>query len=260
MNWLNEIVEYKKAEVRNCKETYALSKLEAAKMFDRVPLKLTDYIRNPERSGIIAEFKRKSPSRGIINTHSGIEEVTTGYFRSGASGLSVLTDLQFFGGTLTDLKRARELNPIPILRKDFIIDKYQIAEAKAAGADVILLIAAILDIQTTYNLAAYAKSLQLEVLLEVHEQSELDHINEFIDIVGVNNRDLKTFRVETELSVELFSAIPSHLVKISESGISSPVIMKRLRSCGYDGFLIGESFMSTPDPAKAFSDFIQLVI
>jgi indole-3-glycerol phosphate synthase len=260
MNLLEDIVDFKKQEVQLCREKYPSSKLEKAKMFDRIPFRLTDFIKNPNKTAIIAEFKRKSPSKGIINSLSTIEEVTTGYFRSGASGISVLTDMNFFGGSLADLKRARQLNPIPLLRKDFIIDEYQITEAKAAGADAILLIAAILSINRTRELALYAKSLSMQVLLEVHEKDELDQMNEYIDIIGVNNRDLRTFLVDTERSVELASELPAGVVKISESGISSPLIIMKLRNCGYDGFLIGESFMRSPEPAKAFSDFIQLLI
>lgn len=260
MNLLEEIVSFKKLEIQRCKENFPLSKLEKAKMFDRIPLKMTEFIKNPDKTGIIAEYKRKSPSKGIINADSSVEEVTTGYFRSGASGLSILTDLRFFGGTLADLKRARQLNPIPVLRKDFIIDEYQITEAKAAGADAILLIAAILNVRRTRELAEFAHSIHLQVLLEIHEPDEIDHMNEYVDIIGVNNRDLKTFTVDTERSVELACVLPQGIIKISESGISSPVIIKRLRKCGYDGFLIGESFMRRPEPAKAFSDFVQLIM
>jgi len=260
MNLLDEIINFKKLEVQRYKEKYPVSALEKARMFERIPLKLTDFIKDPEKTGIIAEFKRKSPSKGIINTESSLEEVTTGYFRSGASGLSILTDQKYFGGSLADLKRARQLNPIPILRKEFIIDEYQITEAKAAGADAILLIAAILSSDRALELARFANSLLMQVLLEIHDVSEIDHLNEYIDIIGVNNRDLRTFVVDTERSVELACALPAGIIKISESGISSPVIIRRLRKCGYDGFLIGESFMHSSEPAKAFSEFVQLIL
>ncbi len=220
---------------------------------------MTDYIINADKTGIIAEFKRKSPSRGIINSVATIEEVTTGYFRSGASALSVLTDKKFFGGSTNDLARARQLNPIPILRKDFVISEYQIIEAKAFGADAILLIAAVLNETRIRELARFARSLDLQVLLEVHNAVELKCLNEFVNMVGVNNRDLKTFLVDTELSVQLASEIPSDFIKISESGITSPLTIKRLRGCGYQGFLIGESFMRSPEPALAFSDFVKLI-
>lgn len=259
MNLLEEIISFKKKEILHCKEKHPVTELIKSKMFERIPLKLTDYIKDKDKTGIIAEFKRKSPSKGIINEESTIEEVTTGYFRSGASGLSILTDHEFFGGSIADLKRARQLNPLPILRKDFILDEYQITEAKAAGADAILLIAAVIHRQQAKELARYARSLLLQVVLEVHEADEIDHLNEFVDIIGVNNRDLRTFTVDTERSAELACVIPEGIVKISESGISSPIIIKKLRKCGYDGFLIGESFMRSPEPAKAFFDFVQLI-
>lgn len=260
MTILDKIISQKRIAVDVAKEKNPAKKLEESNYFKRTTLLLTDFIVNPNKTGIIAEFKRKSPSKGIINSDAGIEEVTTGYFRSGASALSILTDNEFFGGTAADLSRARELNPIPILRKDFIIDEYQIIEAKAIGADAILLIAAALTKDQTKDLARFAQSLQLQVLLEVHNAHELDHLNEYVNIAGVNNRDLKTFSVDTDISVRLVNEIPSEFLKISESGISSPLTIKMLRSYGYQGFLIGEFFMRTPDPALAFSDFVKLTM
>lgn len=260
MTILETIIIQKRKAVDEAKEKNRILKLEGSKYFQRNTLPLTDYVVDPGKTGIIAEFKRKSPSKGIINSEASIEEVTTGYFRSGASALSILTDTEFFGGTTADLSRARELNPIPILRKDFIIDEYQIIEAKSVGADAILLIAAALNINETKELARFARSLNLQVLLEVHNAAELSHLNEFVNLVGVNNRDLKTFAVDTEISAQLAGEIPAGFIKISESGITSPLILKRLRGCGYQGFLIGESFMRTPEPALAFSDFVKLIM
>ncbi|MFO7369654.1 MAG: indole-3-glycerol phosphate synthase TrpC [Bacteroidales bacterium] len=260
MTILNEIISHKIKEVSLVKEKVPISRLEESLYFQRNPLSFTDFLLNPDKTGIIAEFKRKSPSRGVINSLSTIEEVTTGYFRSGASALSVLTDEKFFGGTAADLMRARELNPIPILRKDFVVDEYQLIEAKSIGADAVLLIAAALDIEQTKRLARFARSLQLQVLLEVHQEDELAHLNEFVDMVGVNNRNLKTFTVDTETSVRLASQIPGSFVKVSESGITSPLTIKSLRGCGYQGFLIGENFMRTPEPAQAFSEFVKLIL
>jgi indole-3-glycerol phosphate synthase len=257
MTILERIINHKKQELPGAREKKPVKVLEKSRYFSRDTLSLTESIVNPSKTGIIAEFKRKSPSRGILNDHALIEEVTTGYFRSGASGLSILTDLEFFGGTAEDLTRARQLNQVPILRKDFIIDEYQIVEARAMGADAILLIAAALGIQQTRDLARFAESLNLQVLLEVHNAVELNHLNEFVSMVGVNNRDLNTFTVDTELSVQLAGEIPPGFVKISESGISSPLVVKRLRAIGYQGFLIGENFMNTPEPAAAFSDFVR---
>lgn len=260
MTILEKIIHHKRQQMPDAREKFPVRMLEKSKFFSRNTLSLSESVANPERSGIIAEFKRKSPSRGMLNDHALVEEVTTGYFRSGASGLSILTDLEFFGGTADDLTRARELNPVPILRKDFIVDEYQIIESKAMGADAILLIAAALKVHEARNLARLAESLNLQVLLEVHSLLELEHLNEFVSMVGVNNRDLHSFATDTELSVQLADKIPSGFLKISESGISSPLIIKRLSSFGYQGFLIGESFMSSPEPAAAFSDFVRRLL
>lgn len=260
MNMLEKIISHKQTEVEKLKAKKPVSKLEKSRYFGRTTYPLNHFVLDKNKTGIIAEFKRKSPSKGIINAISTLEEVTTGYFRSGASALSILTDHEFFGGSAGDLTRARGMNPIPILRKDFIIDSYQILEAKSIGADAILLIAAALNKKQTKEFARMARSLQLQVLLEIHQAGELDHLNEFVDLVGVNNRDLSTFRVDTELSVQLAHLIPNDFVKISESGITSPATIKRLKGCGYQGFLIGESFMRSPEPAVAFSDFVKLMM
>jgi indole-3-glycerol phosphate synthase len=260
MTILERIIIHKRQELADSRTKRPVKVLEKNNLFNRTTLPLTTSILSTNKTGIIAEFKRKSPSRGIINNQAILEEVTTGYFRFGASGLSILTDQKFFGGSVDDLIRTRELNPIPILRKDFIIDEYQIIESKAIGADAILLIASILETGQTYNLARFARSLDLQVLLEVHRLVELHHLNEFVSMVGVNNRDLNTFIVDTDLSIQLADSIPSDFVKISESGINSPMTIKKLRKSGYQGFLIGESFMLAPEPATAFSDFVKLLM
>ena len=184
-----------------------------------MPLK--DFLSERSRTVIIAEFKRKSPSRGIINDKASVEEVSQGYSANGASGISILTDADFFGGTLADLQKAAIINKIPLLRKDFMIDEYQLHEAKAYGASVILLIAACLSIEEVKRLATAAKNLNLEVLLEIHNEQELEHICDEVDLVGVNNRDLKTFKVSLEQSAHLSKLIPTAKVKISERGINS---------------------------------------
>jgi indole-3-glycerol phosphate synthase len=260
MNILDQIIETKKAEVNLRKDKFPLRDLEKRRYFKRQPLSMTASVLDPDKTGIIAEFKKKSPSRGLINDKDTVEEVTTGYFRSGASALSVLTDADYFGGSDSDLTRTRELNPIPILRKDFTIDEYQVVEAKSLGADAILLIAAVLSPRRVEELARTAHDLGLQVLLEVHAAEELDRCCGYIDMVGVNNRDLTTFLVDTELSMRLISEIPEGLVRVSESGISSPIVVKQLRSAGYQGFLIGENFMRAPDPVVAFSDFVKLIL
>lgn len=206
------------------------------------------------RIGIIAEFKRKSPSKGIINDKVNVADVTKAYAANGASGLSILTDNHFFGGNNEDIITSRGIN-IPILRKEFIIDEYQIVEAKAIGADAILLIAAILTRDEVNNFTAKAHNLGLEVILEIHNEEELNHINNKIDIVGVNNRNLKTFEVDLNCSAHLSSLIGNEMIKISESGIHSISDISFLKGHGYNGFLIGENFMKQPDPGAAFLEF-----
>ena len=207
------------------------------------------------RTGIIAEFKRRSPSKGIINGNANVVEITKAYTKHGASALSVLTDEFFFGGSPDDLKNAR-VNEIPILRKDFVIDEYQISEAKSMGADVILLIAACLTAKQVKTLAKFAKSLQLEVLLEIHAEDELDHVCDETEIVGINNRDLKTFTVDIERSLKMARKIPTDKIKVAESGISSVENILLFKQNGFSGFLIGENFMKAEDPAIAFASFV----
>jgi indole-3-glycerol phosphate synthase len=260
MTILDEIIANKRKELALSIERTTIRDLENRRFYNRKILSMTDFIVDPDKTGIIAEFKRRSPSRGVINNEVTIEEVTTGYFRSGASALSILTDLIYFGGNESDLNRARELNSIPILRKDFILDEYQIIEARAMGADAILLIAAVLSPVQVLHLARFARSLELQVLLEVHGMSELDRLCEFVDMVGVNNRNLNTFEVDMEVSLELAGHLPAEFVRISESGITSPLVIKKLKTAGFQGFLIGENFMRAPDPVLAFSDFVKLIL
>lgn len=218
---------------------------------------MKESILDTNKSGIIAEFKRKSPSKGIINKSASVEEVAKGYAQHGASAISVLTDNYFFGGSVDDLQKAREFVSLPILRKEFIIDEYQLYEAKAIGADAILLIAAILNPEELRKLAEKSHALGLEVLIEIHNEEELSHLNEYIDIVGVNNRDLNTFEVDLEHSVELGMKIPREYMKISESGIASIEDIEYLKQCDYEGFLIGENFMKTLDPVGSFATFVE---
>jgi indole-3-glycerol phosphate synthase len=257
MTILDTIVEYKRKEVNSCKELIPVPELEKTVYFERKTFSMKKFILDPDRTGIITEFKRQSPSKGIINSDVTVEEVTTGYAEAGASALSVLTDFNFFGGSNDDLLKARAVNNIPIIRKEFIIDEYQITEAKAIGADAILLIAAILTPHECLQFAQRAHGLSLEVVLEIHTGKELGHCNEFIDIVGVNNRNLKTFEVSLSHSAKLSELIPRDFVKISESGIRSADDIHFLKKYGFHGFLIGENFMKFPDPAMAFSRFIK---
>lgn len=256
MNILDKIVAFKKEEVAARKQQCPLQQLQQSPGFHRTPYLLSDFLLNPAKTGIIAEFKRKSPSKGIINDQVSVLEVTQAYTKFGASCLSVLTDSEFFGGSTADLKAAR-VNPIPVLRKDFIIDEYQIAEAKEMGADVILLIAACLSPGQVQDLAAYAKSLQLSVLLELHAEEELQHIGTDTDIVGINNRNLKTFEVDIERSLRMAAQIPASKIKVAESGISSVENINLFKANGFKGFLIGENFMKADNPAQAFEAFVQ---
>jgi indole-3-glycerol phosphate synthase len=260
MNILEEIKQHKLREVAERKSLYHVKLLEQSIYFKLPPVSLRKHLGRPDLNGIIAEFKRRSPSKGVINQHSDVAVTCTGYIQAGATALSVLTDEKYFGGSTNDLRVAREMNHCPILQKDFIIDEYQIVEAKAIGADAVLLIAATLDKKSVLDLARFARSINLEVLLEVHNEEELDCANEYVNVVGVNNRDLKTFTVDLERSFSLACRIPPAFVKISESGISSALVIKKLRSAGYHGFLIGENFMRTPEPVSAFTDFVKLII
>jgi indole-3-glycerol phosphate synthase len=254
MNILDKIVAHKKLEVQRRKAVLSTKDLEKKPLFARRPLSFRQFLTDPEKTGIIAEFKRQSPSKGVINGTADVTMVTKAYASNGASCLSVLTDEQFFGGGSEDLEKART-NPIPILRKDFMIDEYQVVEARAMGADTILLIAACLEPGEVRRLAAFAKSLELEVLLEIHNEEELGHICEETDLVGVNNRDLKTFIVDIRRSIELSEKIPAGKITISESGISEVETIIRLKNSGFRGFLIGENFMKQKDPALAFEEF-----
>jgi len=256
MNILSTIAEFKRTEVAARKELYPVALLEKSRFFETTPVSMTRYLRRPDKSGIIAEFKRKSPSKGMINAFVSIDQVSIGYMQAGASALSVLTDKEFFGGTNEDLTRARELNYCPILRKDFIIDPYQVIEAKSIGADAVLLIAAILDQKQMMELAKLALNLGLETIMEVHSHEELDKHNEFISIIGVNNRNLADFSVSLDVSLHFSKLLGKDTLAISESGIREPGDILFLRQAGYQGFLVGEQFMATSDPAAACHLFI----
>ncbi len=255
MNILDQIIARKREEIADQKLLVSESALQQMPFFKAPVLSMSSYLTMPGKTGIIAEFKRKSPSKGIINNTATVKDVTAAYSAHGASGLSVLTDTDFFGGTLQDLTTAR-LHETPILRKDFMVDPYQIIEAKAYGADVILLIAACLTPLAVKELTNVAKDIGLEVLLEIHTSDELEHVCDGIDMVGINNRNLKTFEVDLAHSIALAKMLPAHLPKIAESGISKVSTILELKKEGFDGFLIGENFMKTSDPAAAFEAFV----
>lgn len=255
MNILDTIIAAKRIEVAERKELRSVAQLEQTDGFLRSTYSLAEYLLDESRTGIIAEFKRRSPSKGIINDRADVVEVTRAYAENGASALSVLTDEKFFGGCTADLVAAR-VNNIPILRKDFIIDEYQLVEARSMGADVILLIAACLSPLEVHTLAKTAWGLGLEVLLELHDESELGHVGEFTPIVGINNRNLKTFTVDLERSLLMASKLPADTIKVAESGIDKVENVHLFRENGFRGFLIGEHFMKTADPAQAFRNFV----
>ncbi len=256
MNILEKIIAHKRIEVAASKAAVTVAELEKRPFFTRQVLSLRASLTDPRKTGIIAEFKRRSPSKGVINDRSSVVDVTEGYVKAGASCLSVLTDRQFFGGSAEDLLAAR-VNELPILRKDFVIDEYQIVEARSIGADVILLIAACLKPAAVRRLAEFAASLGLEVLLEIHNEEELEHICDATPIVGVNNRDLKTFAVDVERSIRLSKNIPAGKLLVAESGINRVETIWHMQDAGFHGFLVGEHFMKEQDPAIAFASFVQ---
>ncbi len=258
MTILDEIVAQKRIEVARRQAETPVSALEQLPDFKRACLSARDAVQDFRSTGIIAEFKRRSPSKGLINGTADVAQTTQGYVRAGAAVLSVLTDEPFFGGTPADLQTARAANSdTPILRKDFVIDAYQLLEAKAWGADLVLLIAACLSPQEVRDLSEQAQNLGLQVLLEVHDEDELDRsLVHTVDLVGVNNRNLKTFETSVETSLRLVERIPDTFAKITESGLHDAQTMRTLFRAGFDGFLIGEAFMKTPDPAAAMAALV----
>ncbi|MFO7869063.1 MAG: indole-3-glycerol phosphate synthase TrpC [Bacteroidales bacterium] len=257
MNILDEIVAKRKQDVAKRKQEKSLPELEKSPFFQRSVISASSYITAPEKSGIIAEHKRASPSKGIINNTLSVIDVTTAYEKAGASCISILTEEHYFKGSAQDIREVRDSVSIPILRKDFIVNEYQIVEAKALGADFILLIAAYLSQEQIRHYTQLAHSLDLEVLCEIHTQSEVDKCIPEINIIGVNNRNLKDFSVDIEHSIALLEHIPASFVRISESGISNPETVIRLKSKGFDGFLMGENFMKHNAPGKACAQFIK---
>lgn len=257
MNILDEIIKYKFKEVAERKALFPVKVLEQSNWFQSGVVSLKEYVQRPDKTGIIAEIKRKSPSKGVINTNVSVEKTSVGYVQAGVSALSILTDSNFFGGSNEDLITARKFNTCPILRKDFVLDEYQLIEAKSIGADAILLIAAALEPARLRGLAKTARSLQLEVLMEVHNEIELlENLMADVDLIGVNNRDLKTFKMDLNISRRLSDKIPAGFVKVSESGIENPETIMELKKYGYQGFLMGQNFMQHSQPEKACLEFV----
>jgi indole-3-glycerol phosphate synthase len=260
MNILNDIVSDKRKAVEERKSLYPVKLLEQSIYFQTPVVSLRKYLTRTDKIGIIAEFKRRSPGYGMINAYADVEQVSIGYMQAGASALSVLTDTPFFGGKSNDLTIARKFNFCPILMKDFVIDEYQILEAKSIGADAILLIAAIL---TQAELTVFAKTahmLGLEVLVEVHSEAEIQLVKDVdADVLGINNRNLDDHTVDIQTSLSLRPMVPPGIVVISESGIRDPETIVQLKASGFDGFLMGEYFMSDAHPHLKCADFIRSV-
>tara|TARA_Y100000766_G_scaffold212972_1_gene184566 strand:- start:980 stop:1771 length:792 start_codon:yes stop_codon:yes gene_type:complete len=259
MKILDKIVEDKKIEINKLLSNSSISKLENSHLFSRKCISLKESIKN-NNSGIICEFKRRSPSNQNINYISSLSDVVSGYEEAGAAGLSILTNKKYFDGDTQDIIDIRDISNLPILRKEFIISEYQVIEAKSIGSDAILLIASILSEEEIIGYSSLAKSIGLEVLLEIHSEDELYKISgDDIDIVGVNNRNLDTLEIDLNNSIELYGKIPSKFVKISESGISKVESILKLKEVGYNGFLIGEKFMKTNNPMESAYDFIKKI-
>ncbi len=257
MTILDKIIKDKREEVVLRKSLIPVRQLEQSVLFERDTISLANKLRHSD-TGIIAEHKRRSPSKSVINQGFNVQDVAKGYEDAGVCGMSVLTDGKYFGGSLDDLLLARASCRLPLLRKEFIIDEYQLLEAKAHGADVILLIAAILTQEDIKHFSEFAKRLKLDVLLEVHNEAELHKsIMPSLDMLGVNNRNLKTFDVSLETSKTLSALIPDDFVKVSESGISNIEAIKTLKPYGYQGFLIGENFMKTENAGESAKQFIE---
>lgn len=256
-NILEKIAATKRREVAAMKKLIPFEQLrEQVSDVSREVISMRGSILNHE-VGIIAEHKRRSPSRGEISPISEVGEIAESYVKNGAAAMSVLTDTSYFGGSLTDLAVARVAAPsLPLLRKEFIVDEYQLYQARIFGADAILLIAAMISVEEVRQLNGIAHELGMQTLVEIHSLSELKSVPLDADMVGVNNRDLTSFSTDISNSALLVDRLPSGIVKIAESGIKTPEDVRRLKTIGFDGFLIGEAFMSTPDPGGTLRKFI----
>lgn len=254
MNILDKIIERKKQEIADSKSRISMEQLKDSEFFGRKTFSLKETLKS--KSGIITEFKRQSPSKGIINDKVLPLEVISDYEKFGSSAVSILTDKDFFGGSFEDILSVRNHINIPILRKDFMVDEYQFYEAKSIGADVILLIASCLSPTQVLEFTELAHQLNLEVLLEIHSEEELVHINKNVDFVGINNRNLKDFKVDLQHSVNLKNQLPKDILSVAESGIYNEEDFRFLKDKGFDGFLMGEYFMKNDNPGKKFVEFV----
>jgi len=259
MNALEKIVIEKRKQVPADKLACPVEMLEKSVYFGRKCFSLKEFLLRKDKSGIITEVKKQSPALGAINTNVNVAKLASGYEKAGASALSVLTDPKFFGGSNADLILARENTTCPILRKEFVIDSYQVIEAKSIGADAILLIASILTREEIIQFTELAHSLGMEVLLELHAEKELEKVYESVDVIGINNRNLETMQIDIATSRSMVRLIPAGFTRISESGIEDPKMVIELKRLGFNGFLIGSNFMKHPEPEKACAEFIQQV-
>lgn len=259
MNILDKIVDSTKLRVQTLKEKYKIKYFEGSDLFNSPTVSLQEYILKQNKNGIIAEFKRCSPSKGMLNAYAKVDEVTVGYMRSGCSALSIITEPEFFKGSSADLVLARKFNYCPILRKDFIIDPIQIFESRAIGADSILLIAKILSPAQILELTNCAKELQLEILFEVDDEATIEKILPAHALVGINSRNLSTMREDLSGIIDLKKRIPTDKTLVAESGISSAGDIEKLRLNGFTGFLMGTKFMRSSDPAKTCADLCKQI-
>jgi indole-3-glycerol phosphate synthase len=255
MTILDKIAAAKREEVKLRRIATPVNILERSAFFNQTMPSFYEALAKPAPS-VIGEFKRRSPSRGIINQNADIHDVALGYQNAGIAAMSVLTDEEFFGGKNYDLEEAARFLKIPLLRKDFVVDEYQVTEAKAIGAAAILLIASILSKEEVDELSRKASGLGMDVLFEIHDRSDLDKISGNIKIIGVNNRNLKTFEVSMDNSEELLEHLPENCLKVAESGFHTADDVAILYKKGYDAFLIGENFMKSENPAKSAAEFI----
>lgn len=249
MTILNQIAENKRNEISKLKSRYKLSDFESMVFFHQetrsfsAALEVHDF-------GIIAEFKRKSPSAGDISRFANPLDIVSNYQNAGATAISCLTDKTYFDGSLHDLETIREFTQLPVLRKDFILDEIQLFEAKAHGADAVLLISELLDSEHAKQLTIIAQSLGMEVVMEAHDRDHLNKINDLVDIIGINNRDLHAQKTNIQTSIELFDYLPKNRLCISESGVRTKGDLEQIRDIGYRGALVGESLMKIDDPKQ----------
>ena len=257
MSILENIITDKLLEVQQNKNLYPIALLEKTEAFSSPTVSLKKYLQKKDKNGLIAEFKRKSPSKGIINKYAKVEDTSIAYMQAGASAISVLTDEKYFGGKNKDLETIRHFNYCPILRKDFIVDPYQIIEARSIGADAILLIATVLTAAEIKEFSELANNLGMETILEIHDVKELNKGIGKADIIGFNNRNLHDFTCHYTNAIKAFNQLPKDLLKIAESGINTAKEAYELKQAGYDGFLIGQQFMEHSNPGFACAQFIQ---